>query len=78
MLLVQCIVFSNNVRNARRQQSRGNRASPADWRARAADASPVGRATEIDQSFNGKQYGALVEAKLGSDISLRTTRCSLV
>jgi len=43
------------------------------WRERSLDMSPVEGSSEIDILLEGRSYVAYVEAKLGSDVSLRTT-----
>jgi hypothetical protein len=43
------------------------------WRERSLDLNPVEGSSEIDIMFEGGTYIALVEAKLGSDVSLNTT-----
>lgn len=45
----------------------------AAWRARARDPRPVEGVSEIDLSLHGRGFVIFVEAKLGADISLRTT-----
>jgi hypothetical protein len=44
-----------------------------EWRARAQQAEPVEGTSEIDLTLSGAGYLVFVEAKLDSDISLRTT-----
>lgn len=45
----------------------------AEWRKRAQNPKPVEGPTEVDAALNGDDYLIFVEAKLGSDISERTT-----
>lgn len=45
----------------------------ADWRNRAANRRPVEGPTEVDIVFEGSIFLVFVEAKLDSDISMRTT-----
>ena len=45
----------------------------ADWRNRAANRRPVEGPTEVDIVFKGTGFLIFVEAKLGSDMSMRTT-----
>ena len=45
----------------------------ADWRNRAANRRPVEGPTEVDIVFEGSKFLVFVEAKLDSDISMRTT-----
>ena len=45
----------------------------AKWRKRAENPRPVEGPTEVDAVFEGTEYLVFVEAKLGSDVSERTT-----
>ena len=45
----------------------------AQWRKRAENPRPVEGPTEVDAVFEGTEYLVFVEAKLGSDVSERTT-----
>jgi len=57
----------------RASRKRMAESNDADWRNRAANRRPVEGPTEVDIVFEGPRFLIFVEAKLGSDMSMRTT-----
>lgn len=69
--LWQCV--QSPVAYERASRRRMAASSIPEWVRRAVDPSAVEGASEIDVALKGKQYVIYIEAKLGSDISTRTT-----
>ena len=57
----------------RASRKRMAESNDANWRDRAENRRPVEGPTEVDIVFEGSRFLIFVEAKLGSDMSMRTT-----